>query len=423
MHPSSLLRMAFASVFTAVLILCTSGCNSQPGDVLGLAYVAPATLNLRSELSQKNTTVAVLKYGERVQILDVRRRFVKVRTEKGAEGWIDSSQLLTPAQMEQIRRDSEHALSLPSEGSATVFEALNIHLEPNRQSPAFARIPETASVDVLAHKLSPKVTGPAPPPVFTFERPQTPARRERRKKEPKTGFKLPPRPPPPKPPANWLELSTGKVVAVPATAAPKKPAGKVIETPKKPVVMEDWTLVRTKDKQCGWVLSRNLIMSIPDEVAQYAEGKHITSYFDLGAVTDEEKGVKHNWLWTTLSEPASYDFNAWRVFLWNRKHHRFETSFRERDIEGYFPVHVDAPDSNALGRTFEIVTKEDDGKFWRHTYVFDGVRVHLTGKEEFHPGAAIAGAEGASELRVKTPQQGWFSRHWQSLKKRLSGHD
>ncbi len=422
MHPSSLLRIAFASALTAVLILFASGCNSQPGDVLGVAYIAPATLNLRSELSQKNSTVAVLKYGERVQILDVRRRFVRVRTPKGAEGWMDSSQLLTPVQMEQIRRDSEHALSLPSEGSATVFEALNIHLEPNRQSPAFARIPETASVEVLGHKLSPKVTGPARPPVFTFERPQAPARRERRKKEPKAGFKLPPRPPPPKPPANWLELSTGKVAPVPATATSKKQPEKVIEEPKKPVVMEDWTLVRTKDKQCGWVLSRNLIMSIPDEVAQYAEGKHITSYFDLGAVTDEEKGVKHNWLWTTLSEPASYDFNAWRVFLWNRKHHRFETSFRERDIEGYFPVHVDPPDSNALGRTFEIITKDDNGKFWRSTYLFDGVRVHLTGKEGFQPGAPIAGAEGAGELHVKTPQQGWFSRHWESLKKRLTGH-
>ena len=35
--------------------------------------------------------------------------------------------------------------------------------------------------------------------------------------------------------------------------------------------MEDWSLVRTKDGQIGWVLTRNLDMSIPDEVAQYAK--------------------------------------------------------------------------------------------------------------------------------------------------------
>src|SRR5664279_4186246 len=139
--------MRLASALALLLLTAMAGCNSQPGDVLGYAFIAPGTLNLRSELSQKNATVAVLKHGERVQILEVRRRFVRIRTAQKAEGWADSSQLLTPEQMAQIRRDAEHALTLPSEGSATVFEALNIHLEPSRLSPAFARISETGSVE------------------------------------------------------------------------------------------------------------------------------------------------------------------------------------------------------------------------------------------------------------------------------------
>ena len=35
--------------------------------------------------------------------------------------------------------------------------------------------------------------------------------------------------------------------------------------------MEDWTLVGISKTQAGWVLTRNLVMAIPDEVAQYAE--------------------------------------------------------------------------------------------------------------------------------------------------------
>ncbi len=101
-------------------------------------------------------------------------------------------------------------------------------------------------------------------------------------------------PPPPKPPANWQELSAERIDGAESTAnikatEDKQAADKKTAELKKPVVMEDWTLVRTKDDQCGWVLSRNLAMSIPDEVAQYAEGKRITSYFDLGAVNDDEK--------------------------------------------------------------------------------------------------------------------------------------
>ena len=416
--------MRLASALALLLLAAITGCNSQPGDVLGYAFIAPGTLNLRSELSQKNATVAVLKHGERVQILEVRRRFVRIRTAQKAEGWADSSQLLTPEQMAQIRRDAEHALTLPYEGSATVFEALNIHLEPSRLSPAFARISETASVEVLAHRIDPKATGPAPLPVFKFDRPESAAHRDRREKKAKLAFRLPAAPPPPKAPDNWQELSRAKVNGAKTNpaAAPKQTA-KVQEAPKTKVVLEDWSLVRTKDKQCGWVLSRNLIMSIPDEVAQYAEGKRITSFFDLGPVTDEEKGVKHNWLWTTLSETASYDFNGWRVFLWNRKRHRYETSYRERDLEGYYPVHVDpVEEEGTQARTFEIIVRGDDGKFWRSSYLFDGVRVHLSGREQYQPGAAVAGSAAAgNEMHLKAPQAGWFRGHWQSLRKRLTG--
>src|SRR5581483_373336 len=116
-------------VALALLVVLT-GCGTQSTQVLGEAYVAPASLNLRPELTQKSS-VAVLKYGERVSIVDVRRRYVKVRTTNGAEGWVDSFQLLSPEQMDQIRRENQQALALPSEGAATVFESLNIHLEPS----------------------------------------------------------------------------------------------------------------------------------------------------------------------------------------------------------------------------------------------------------------------------------------------------
>ena len=44
--------------------------------------------------------------------------------------------------------------------------------------------------------------------------------------------------------------------------------------------------MRNAAGQSGWVLTRRLFMSIPDEVAQYAEGKRIVSYFSLGETRD-----------------------------------------------------------------------------------------------------------------------------------------
>ncbi len=419
------------SALSLLSLLQLTSCVQQPSDVLGEAYVAPATLNLRRELTQKNSSVATLKHGEKVAIIDTRRRFVKVRTQKGEEGWVDSLQLLSSEQMEQIRKDTQHALTLPSEGAAGVFEALNIHIDPSRQSPAFARIPEGGSVAVLAHRIEPKTSEPLKPPNLVTERPQPLSRRQRRERQARSNSRLPAPPPPPKPPANWQELSSERIDGAQSTAdikadKEKQAAEKKAVELKKPVILEDWSLVRTKDNQCGWVLSRNLVMSIPDEVAQYAEGKRITSYFDLGSVQDEEKGLKHNWLWTTASRLEPYDFDAWRVFLWNRHHHRYETSYRQRDLEGYFPVHVDAPDANALGRTFELITKDDDGKFRRRAYMFDGTRVHLTATEDYQPsGAGKSGSAAGIDTNhlAKMPKHGWISRHWTALKQRVFGQN
>src|SRR5581483_4586841 len=87
------------------------------------------------------------------------------------EGWVDALQLLSSEQMQQIRRDAREARALPSEGQATVYEALNIHLEPDRHSPAFARIPENGSVTVLAQRVVARSSGPPKIPKLVPDRP------------------------------------------------------------------------------------------------------------------------------------------------------------------------------------------------------------------------------------------------------------
>jgi hypothetical protein len=427
MYQFWLRRKAVAPALISLLVL--AGCGTESNDTLGKAYVAPATLNLRGQLAQKNSTVAVLKHGERVSIVDVRRRFVKVRSANRVEGWVDSLDLLTPEQMDGIQKERRRALRLPSEGSATAYETLNIHIEPSRQSPPFAQIPEGVTVSVLAYRAAPRTAGPGRVPVFAVERAQ-PSHKPRKEKQSRSSVKLPPKPPPPKPPENWQQLAYGfenkarNPSAKPANATTTPQQSKVVE-PEKPVVMEEWALVRTKGNQVGWVLARNLMMGIPDEVAQYAEGRRITSYFDLGSVNDEEKGLKHNWLWTTLGSADSFDFDSWRVFLWNRRRHRYETSHRQRDVEGYFPVEVDPPEQGAPGRTFSLITKDDDGKFKRRTYLFDGVRVHLTATEDYHAGAAGELAKplnaNGTGIASRVSRRSWFLRSWAALKHRVLG--
>ena len=192
-----------------------------------------------------------------------------VRTEKGVVGWVDSRQLISTAQMDELRQMGQSASTLPSQGRATVFETVNVHSEPVRTSPSFAQITEGGSVEVIGHKVVPKNAKPSEAAPILPAEGLTGETREGSRKEEGKGIAAPAAAPPPAPPvpANWQELS-------------KTPA-KVVEEkePEKPVPLEDWTYIRTKDGKAGWVLSRMLTMSIPDEVAQYAEGHRITSYF------------------------------------------------------------------------------------------------------------------------------------------------
>ena len=372
-------RAAICLLFTLLVSCSNQSCSNQPTETerpIGEAYVGPVTLLLRQELTPKAAVSATVKHGEKLQILEYKRRFVKVRTAQGAEGWTDIRQLLTPEQMEGLRRMAESASQYPSQGAATTFEPLNIHTEPNRVSPSFWQIPDTAKVDVIGHKLEPRIQ--AAPPAARIVAQAKPVRRKS-KSEPKIA---PPPAPAPKPPDNWLELSVPKEeaseeVKTQASKPEQKPAA---HAPPAPPPVDDWSLVRTKEGKVGWVLTRALNMAIPDEVAQYAEGHRITSYFALGQIGSGGAG-KNDWLWTTITKGLeTYEFDSFRVFVWSRKHNRYETAYIERKLVGHFPVEVD--NSGAVPR-FSLILEADGGQLLRKTYTFEGYRVRMVDKQPY----------------------------------------
>lgn len=382
-----------------VLVLMSCGSQRDRTPAITEAFVGPVTLNLRQEVSTKSPVSAVVHHGEALDILEYRRRFVKVRTAGGIVGWTDIRQLMTPEQMADLKRLAERAASSPSQGLATAFEALNVHSEPNRISPSFFQIPEGGKVDVIGHKVAPRAQGLPPIPVP----PPKPKLQRHRSKERASGRIPPlPMPPAPKPPANWLELSKPTLQADPPPAQPAVPA--------QPVHLDDWTLIRSKDGRTGWVLSRMLTMAIPDEVAQYAEGHRITSYFPMGDVRDGDL-VKHNYLWTTIRTPnAQYEFDSWRFFVWSKHRHRYETAYIQRDVIGHYPVEVDTSGPEPM---FALILEDDDGKLSRKTFAFNGYRVSLVDSVPYDPSVPPTPirrpAIASNAPRGSAPMQSWYS--------------
>jgi hypothetical protein len=363
-------------------------------------------LGLRQDLSAKSAVAATVKHGDKLEILEYRHRLVKVRTDQGVEAWTDMRQLLTPEQMADLRRMAESGSQYPSQGAASVFETLNVHTEPNRTSPSFWQVPENAKVDVIGHKLTPRnqVSHVSAPPPIAKSVPQ----RRRRQSGTQTQARIgpPPAPPAPKPPDNWVARSIPRGDAL-NPAAPPAPAQE--QKPAAPIPMDDWSLVRTSDAKVGWVLTRMLSMAIPDEVAQYAEGHRITSYFPLGQ-SKEGDTVKSDWLWTTITKGLEpYEFDSFRVFVWSHKHHRYETAYIERNVAGHFPVEV----TNANGVPgFSLILEDGSGQLQRKTYSFEGFRIRMVHKEPYVARAQADAAKPVASTPAQQPsaRSSWFSR-------------
>jgi hypothetical protein len=409
---SALLKFVPAIIVSLLFVSC--GSTSTGPAPIGEAFVGPQQVNLRRELGPHSETVATVHHGDHLDIVGRRRLFVKVRTENGVVGWTDLRQLISSKQMADLRRLTAAAAKLPSQGAATVYDALNVHIEPSRAAPSFAQIREKQRVEVLAHRVVPREFKPATDVAdLFFERPAKSKPVERSVRTRKSGSRIgpPPMPQAPRPPQDWLELSRNVLPAEPEPPEEKPP--------EKPLVLDDWSLVRLSDGRAGWCLTRNLIMAIPDEVAQYAEGHRITSYFPLADVRDGDQ-MKHYWLWTTLSRNnVPYEFDGFRLFVWSLRRHRYETAYIARNVKGYYPVSAHKADNErGEGATFSLIL-EEDGQVFRKTYVFNGYRVNLSKTEPYRlPSGEEPRVEvAAAESNTPAPQP-WYSRlrnrvqHW-----------
>jgi len=148
--------------------------------------------------------------------------------------------------------------------------------------------------------------------------------------------------------------------------------------------------VRNSSGQVGWVLMRMIDLDVPLDIAQYAEGQRIMGYFVLNTVqeTIDDQAKEEPQYLVLLNEPKDglpYDYNQIRVFTRNRNKHRYETAYRERNMEGYLPVTTGHQlfDKEGDLPTFTIRKKNDDGQIVDATYKMNGpiVRRVLTPEE------------------------------------------
>ena len=299
-----------------LFLLSLLACNRGGGRVLEVAYVSAVQANLRDHVAAVYEKAGVVKNGDRVEVLDHDRRFVKVRTASGATGWIEQRYLVGQEVFVQIQKLTKDNQNDPVQAQGATRNDTNLHVEPGRDTEHLYQISAGEKLSLLKRSIAEKPGSVAPPP-----------------RSAKAGAKNDP--------------------------------------DKKPVpLMEDWWLVRDSHNRVGWVLSRMIDLDVPLDIAQYAEGQRIVAFFVLNQVQDGDKKVPQ--YLTVVSEPKDglpFDFNQVRVFTWNVKRHRYETAYRER-MEGVLPVTVSQETFDPEGPlpTFTIRVKDDNGNVTERKY-------------------------------------------------------
>ena len=388
-----------------VLLTLASACKRATLVQHQYMYVSAPETSLRDRVATMYNKIGTVHNGDRLEVLEKQRRFLRVRTDSGQEGWIEERSLVTQDVYDAFQKLVQESTGQPVQAHGTTRAELNMHDAPSREAEHLYQLKDGEKVDILKRATAPKV----PPKAATTQTGKSNAAQSKAQTVPAAN---PANEAPAAPPANTAQNPPPPPPAKLGQKATAATKGKETEPPKP--VMEDWYLVRNSAGRVGWVLLRMVDLDIPLEVAQYAEGQRIMGYFVLNTVQDGDKQVPQYLV--LLNEPKDglpWDYNQIRIFTWGRVRHRYETAYRERNLEGYFPVKTGHQMFGKEGDlpTFTIRKQTEDGQMVDITYKLNGpiVRRVLTPEEEAAEKAKHAAAHPAP--RTQKPAHAKHKHH------------
>jgi SH3-like domain-containing protein len=299
--------------FVLAVVLLSSACNRGRSRVLEIDYVDAPQVFLRDHVAAVYNKTGTVKNGDRVEVLERERRFVRVHTDKGEEGWLEQRYLVSQLVYDGFQKLAAQEKDDPVQALGTTRDETNLHLQPGRETEHLYLLEQGAKVSLLKRTTVEKTL-----------------------------------------PGGLLKPATQNQKTS-QTVAP---------------VMEDWWLIRDPQSRVGWVLARMVDLDVPLEIAQYAEGQRIVAFFVLNQVTDRDKQVPQYLV--ALTEPKDgmpFDYNQARVFTWNLRRHRYETAYRER-LNGALPITVSQENFDKEGTlpVFVLRVKDDSGNVSERKY-------------------------------------------------------
>jgi hypothetical protein len=259
---------------------------------LETAYIGSRQVTLWSTTAQVREPVAMVTFGDRVDVLDRFEDEVKVRTTAGVTGWTDQEQLLSAEFWRQAQELEAQTAKMPIQARGHTRVLTNLHIDPAREAARIRQLDKDVPVDLFARR----------------------------------------------------------AVAVPSASTAN--VAETTENSPAEAKREDWWLVRAHIQESskegltlsGWVLGRFVDLDVPQPLPDYASsaGMRIVAWYELNHVVDESgtKRPQYLVLGTRSGEGQPCDFTLIRVFTWGKQRDRYETAFVESDLCGQLPLNL-----------------------------------------------------------------------------------
>jgi len=294
------------------------------------AFVSEQVAPLLSGIAQVRQQVGTLHYGERVDVVGKRNDYIKVRTNSGTVGWIESKRLMEPALWQRSIKLLEQTSGMPVQARGRTKVSTNLKVLPGRTEPRLYQFLRNVPVEVMGRAV-----------------------------------------------ADWVQVSDDKDVSNDPQGAKK----------------EDWFLVRgvatrppgeasthaadsTNTTQpgdptvpiAGWVVARFVELDLPDPVREGAASANLrpVAWFELNRVSDPS-GDKPQYLVAAARGPEGQvcDFTALRVYTWYVKKGRYETAFIENDLCGQMPVRISKGPKGEPEFRFKVIGGNKEERVYR----------------------------------------------------------
>ncbi len=272
---------------------------------LSEAFVSEKVAPLLSSIAQVREQVGILHYGERVEVVGKRNDFVKVRTNAGTVGWVESRQLMEPALWQRSVKLLDQTRGMPVQARGRTKVSTNLRVQPGRTEPRLYKFGRNVPMEIVGRAVADWVQ-------VTDEKDAANEPQETKRED-------------------WF------LVRGVATRSPGEASARAAESTNTTQPGDQTAPI------AGWVVARFVELDLPDPVREGASSANVrpVAWFELNRVSDPS-GDRPQYLLAAARGPEGQvcDFTGLRVYTWYVKKSRYETAFIENNLCGQLPIRV-----------------------------------------------------------------------------------